>query len=80
MHGFHVDQHFQNFTSVALHIRQNDSGTKASFFANCRVELRTQEAERGMNSEEAERLVWAAQEIFANGCERSSRPSILLKI
>jgi hypothetical protein len=34
----------------------------------CRVELRTQEAERGMNSEEAERLVWAAQEIFANGC------------
>ena len=34
-----------------------------------RVELRTQEAERGMNSEEAERLVWAAQEIFANGCE-----------
>lgn len=34
-----------------------------------RVELRTQDAERGMNSEEAERLVWAAQTIFATGCE-----------
>lgn len=37
----------------------------------CRVELRTQEAERGMNSEEAEKLVWAAQTIFATGCETS---------
>ena len=35
----------------------------------CRVELRTQEAERGMNSEEAEKLVWAAQTIFATGCK-----------
>ena len=32
------------------------------------VELRTQEAERGMNSEEAERLVWSAQTIFSTGC------------
>ncbi len=37
--------------------------------ACCRVELRTQEAERGMNSEEAEKLVWAAQTIFATGCK-----------
>ncbi|CAL5219444.1 g1276 [Coccomyxa viridis] len=36
------------------------------------VELRTQEAERGMNSEEAEKLVWAAQTIFATGSEKSS--------
>jgi hypothetical protein len=40
-----------------------------SCFLLCRVELRTQEAERGANSEEAERLVWAAQTIFATGCE-----------
>ena len=37
--------------------------------ACCSVELRTQEAERGMNSEEAEKLVWAAQTIFATGCK-----------
>lgn len=37
--------------------------------ACCRIELRTQEAERGMNSAEAEKLVWAAQTIFATGCE-----------
>ena len=36
------------------------------------VELRTQEAERGMNSEEAERLVWSAQTIFATGCTQPS--------
>lgn len=35
----------------------------------CRVELRTQEGEKGLNSEEAERLVWAAQTIFATSCE-----------
>jgi hypothetical protein len=36
---------------------------------DCRVELRTQEGEKGLNSEEAERLVWAAQTIFATSCE-----------
>ena len=41
----------------------------------CRVELRTQEAERGMNSEEAEKLVWAAQTIFATGCKSSALPN-----
>ncbi len=45
-----------------------DEGSEA-LFACCRVELRTQEAERGMNSEEAEKLVWAAQTIFATGCK-----------
>lgn len=39
------------------------------FIACCSVELRTQDAERGLNSEEAEKLVWAAQTIFATGCE-----------
>ncbi len=38
------------------------------------VELRTQEAERGMNSEEAERLVWSAQTIFSTGCAQLSCP------
>lgn len=42
---------------------------------HCRVELRTQEGEKGMNSEEAERLVWAAQTIFATNCEHSPTPS-----
>ena len=48
----------------------------------CRVELRTQEAERGMNSEEAEKLVWAAQTIFATGCERAqnSNPQLPLRL
>ncbi|BDA42788.1 Cytochrome P450 3A24 [Coccomyxa sp. Obi] len=36
------------------------------------VELRTQEGEKGMNSEEAERLVWAAQTIFATNSVRAS--------
>lgn len=36
------------------------------------VELRTQDAERGLNSEEAEKLVWAAQTIFATGSEKAS--------
>ena len=27
-----------------------------------------------MNSEEAEKLVWAAQTIFATGCERPQKP------
>ena len=48
----------------------------------CRVELRTQEAERGMNSEEAEKLVWAAQTIFATGCERAQipKPQLTLRL
>ena len=41
------------------------------------VELRTQEAERGMNSEEAERLVWSAQTIFSTGCARGCLPACL---
>lgn len=41
-----------------------------------RVELRTQDAERGLNSEEAEKLVWAAQTIFATGCESFKRPML----
>ena len=44
-------------------------------FVYCRVELRTQDAERGLNSEEAEKLVWAAQTIFATGCESPAQPT-----
>ncbi|EIE24557.1 cytochrome P450 [Coccomyxa subellipsoidea C-169] len=36
------------------------------------VELRTQEGEKGLNSEEAERLVWAAQSIFATSSVKAS--------
>ncbi|KAK9909472.1 hypothetical protein WJX75_002811 [Coccomyxa subellipsoidea] len=36
------------------------------------VELRTQEGEKGLNSEEAERLVWAAQTIFATSSVKAS--------
>ena len=66
-----------HLTAVASRVRPlTSSGMRKgcaegseAYPACCRVELRTQEAERGMNSEEAERLVWAAQTIFATGCE-----------
>ncbi len=65
--GFHVE----DFRPVRAGNKHINSRIVA---VGCRVELRTQEGEKGLNSEEAERLVWAAQSIFATSCEPPQIP------